>query len=182
MGIGIVKKGRVETVFGNIADQTDLSVIKDEILSVYRDVYKGVSGESAIYSTYGRYDILSLVPSLNVLRTIVPTALELVGLDPSKHKFKAWFNVCFEGEFLARHTHETTNHGYMVVTNYGSRTIFELEEMTVAFKNEPGQVLHLFGRYYHAVTPNPSKEPRITVAWDVLRKTDTNTKLIYYDL
>lgn len=183
MTLGLAKRGSTEYVFGNVADTIDLLKIRDEILTVYKDVYQGRSGEQAIYAVYGRFDILSLVPSLNILRTdLIPAALRLDGRDPADHKFKAWFNVCFEGEFLGRHVHETTNHGYMVITNYGSKTIFELEDSIVAFKNDPGQVLHLYGRYPHQVTPNPSKEPRITVAWDVLRKTDTETKLRYYDL
>ncbi len=183
MTLGIAKRGSTEYVFGNVANTVDLSTIRDEILAVYKDVYEGRSGEQAIYATYGRFDILALVPSLSFLRTdLIPKVLRLDGRDPSAHKFKAWFNVCFEGEFLARHVHETTNHGYMVITNYGSKTIFELEDAVVAFENEPGQVLHLYGRYPHRVTPNPSTEPRITVAWDVLKKTDTDTKLRYYDL
>ena len=182
MQIGIVKQNRIDTAFGNVAKDIDLQRIESEILSVYKDVYKVKHGEEAIYTVYGKYDILGLVPSLNVLRTdILPRVLRLHNLPPEDYKFKAWFNVCYEGEFLGRHIHETTNHGYMVVANYGSRTIFELEENTVVYKNEPGQVVHLFGRYWHAVTPNKSTKPRITVAWDVLHKEQSSDR-VYYDL
>lgn len=182
MPIGIVKQNRVETVFGNVSTEIDLQRVEAEILDAYHGVYGEKHGEEAIYATYGWYDILELVPSLQILRTtIVPTALSLHGLRPEDHKFKAWFNVCFEGEFLGRHVHEITNHGYMVITNYGSRTFFELEEKTVYYENKPGQVLHLFGRYWHGVTPNRSTKPRITVAWDVLRKDDPSRR-IYYDM
>jgi hypothetical protein len=182
MQIGLVKQNRVETVFGNIAEDVDLLQIKNEILGVYKDVYKEKSGEEAIYSVYGWYDILGIVPSLRFLQTdLLPKIVAFKGLDPAEYKFKAWFNVCFKGEFLARHVHDSTNHGYMVITNHGSRTIFELEEKTAVYENKPGQVVHMFGRYWHAVTPNKSTEPRISVAWDIFPK-EQESKRIYYDL
>lgn len=166
--------------FGNVSDVVDLNQIATEILSAYKTVYGSNSGEAAIYNTHGKYDILTVIPSLSVLYDIISECLRANDYDPTLYKFKAWFNVCHKDEYLKMHTHECTTHGYMVVSNTNCKTRFSAIEDFV-LDNKDGQVVNLFGRYRHGVEPNVTDRPRITVAWDCCLK-EYETEAIYYDL
>ena len=67
-------------------------------------------------------------------------------------------------------------HGHLTVATPGSNTGYEFENGdAIEIKNEPG-LLTLIGRagVMHYTTPNPTDEPRISMAFDLCRVPEMN--------
>ena len=67
-------------------------------------------------------------------------------------------------------------HGHLTVATPGSNTGYDFDNgETVEIENEPG-LLTLIGRagVMHYTTPNPSTEPRISIALDLCREPKLN--------
>jgi hypothetical protein len=93
------------------------------------------------------------------------------GLERSPVWVQCWENVLRRDGHLHKHAHNFFMHGHLTVATPGSRTGYEFESgELVEIENEPG-LLTLIGRagVMHYTTPNPSHEPRISIAFDLCR-------------
>jgi len=132
-------------------------------------------------SRFPYYNMLLLrdVSVIHIFRAIqrcYMTAAERQGLDMSPVWVQCWENVLRRDGHLHKHAHNFFMHGHLTVATPGSRTGYEFENgECVEIENEPG-LLTLIGQagVMHYTTPNPSNEPRISLAFDLCRGSDMN--------
>ncbi len=75
-----------------------------------------------------------------------------------------------------KQAHNFFMHGHLTVVTPGSRTGYQFDNgEVVEIENEPG-LLTLIGRtgVMHYTTPNPSDQPRISIAFDLCRAPHMN--------
>jgi hypothetical protein len=127
-------------------------------------------------SRFPFYNMLLLrdVSVIHIFRAIQRSFMvmaEKQGLDQSPVWIQCWENVLRRDGHLHKHAHNFFMHGHLTVTTPGSRTGYEFENgEAVEIENEPG-LLTLIGRagVMHYTTPNPSDQPRISIAFDLCR-------------
>ena len=99
------------------------------------------------------------------------TAAEQLGLDQSPVWVQCWENVLRRDGHLHKHAHNFFMHGHLTVATPGSNTGYEFDNGdALEIRNEPG-LLTLIGKagVMHYTTPNPSDQPRISIAFDLCR-------------
>lgn len=132
-------------------------------------------------SRFPYYNMLLLedVAVIHIFRAIQRcylTAAEHQGLDQSPVWVQCWENVLRRDGHLHKHAHSFFMHGHLTVATPGSNTGYEFENGdAIEIKNEPG-LLTLIGRagVMHYTTPNPTDEPRISMAFDLCRVPEMN--------
>lgn len=98
------------------------------------------------------------------------------GLDRSPVWVQCWENVLRRDGHLHKHAHNFFMHGHLTVATPGSNTGYEFANgEAIEIENEPG-LLTLIGQagVMHYTTPNPSDEPRISMAFDLCRVPHVN--------
>ena len=96
---------------------------------------------------------------------------EFQRLDQAPVWVQCWENVLRRDGHLHKHAHNFFMHGHLTVKTPGSRTGYEFGNgERVEIENEPG-LLTLIGKQgvMHYTTPNPTDEPRISIAFDLCR-------------
>jgi len=111
----------------------------------------------------------SLIQIFRAIQRCYITMAERQGLDQSPVWVQCWENVLRRDGHLHKHAHNFFMHGHLTVATPGSRTGYEFDDgEVVEIENEPG-LLTLMGHagLMHYTTPNPSDEPRISIAFDL---------------
>jgi len=132
-------------------------------------------------SRFPYYNMLLLQDTamINIFRAIqrcYMTAAEQQGLDRSPVWVQCWENVLRRDGHLHKHAHNFFMHGHLTVATPGSHTGYEFENgETLEIRNEAG-LLTLIGKpgVMHYTTPNPSDQPRISLAFDLCRAPHMN--------
>ena len=113
----------------------------------------------------------AMIHIFRAIRRCYMTAAEQQGLDQSPVWVQCWENVLRRDGHLHKHAHNFFMHGHLTVATPGSNTGYELDNGdALEIENEPG-LLTLIGRagVMHYTTPNPSDQPRISMAFDLCR-------------
>ena len=119
---------------------------------------------------------VSVIHVFRAIQRCYTTMAEYQKLEPSPVWVQCWENVLRRDGHLHKHAHNFFMHGHLTVATPGSRTGYEFESgEVVEIENEPG-LLTLIGRQgvMHYTTPNPSDQPRISIAFDLCRADDMN--------
>lgn len=122
----------------------------------------------------------SVIHIFRAIQRCYMTMAEHQGLDQSPVWVQCWENVLRRDGHLHKHAHNFFMHGHLTVATPGSRTGYEFENgECVEIENEPG-LLTLIGRagVMHYTTPNPSDEPRISLAFDLCREPAANNEML----
>jgi hypothetical protein len=93
-----------------------------------------------------------------------------VGGENESLWIQCWLNVHRRGQHLEVHRHLGFRaHGFFTVKADGTSTVFEIGEENFELEAKNGRLV-LIGRddVWHRVTPNPSDEPRVSIAFDLL--------------
>lgn len=128
-------------------------------------------------SRFPYYNMLLLqdVSVIHIFRAIqrcYMTMAEHRKLDRSPIWVQCWENVLRRDGHLHKHAHDFFMHGHLTVATPGSCTGYEFDNGDIVeIKNEPG-LLTLIGQsgVMHYTTPNPSDQPRISIAFDLCRE------------
>jgi len=136
-------------------------------------------------SRFPFYNMLLLrdIAVIHIFRAIqrcYMTAAGHQGLDQSPVWVQCWENVLRRDGHLHKHAHNFFMHGHLTVATPGSRTGYEFENgENVEIENEPG-LLTLIGQpgVMHYTTPNPSDQPRISLAFDLCRSPHMNNDIL----
>ena len=122
----------------------------------------------------------SVIHVFRAIQRCYMTMAEYQGLDQSPVWVQCWENVLRRDGHLHKHAHTFFMHGHLTVVTPGSRTGYEFETgERVEIENEPG-LLTLIGKagVMHYTTPNPSDEPRISIAFDLCREPTMNNEML----
>jgi hypothetical protein len=114
---------------------------------------------------------VSVIHIFRAIQRCYMTAADKAGLDKAPVWVQCWENVLRRDGHLHKHAHNFFMHGHLTVATPGSRTGYEFENgEVVEIENEIG-LLTLIGQagVMHYTTPNPSDEPRISLAFDLCR-------------
>lgn len=115
---------------------------------------------------------VSVIHIFRAIQRCYMTMAERQGLDRSPVWVQCWENVLRRDGHLHKHAHNFIMHGHLTVATPGSCTGYEFDNGDIVeIKNEPG-LLTLIGQsgVMHYTTPNPSDEPRISIAFDLCRE------------
>jgi hypothetical protein len=186
--------GDVPFCFYRFTDRLFLERLREICLAAEADILKlPVAGnwdreqsdqEMQQFGTTSRfpfYNMLLLkdVAMIHIFRAIQRcyiTMAERQKLDRSPVWVQCWENVLRRDGHLHKHAHKFFMHGHLTVVTPGSRTGYEFENgEVVEIENEPG-LLTLIGKpgVMHYTTPNPSDQPRISMAFDLCRSPHMN--------
>ncbi len=136
-------------------------------------------------SRFPYYNMLLLrdTAMINIFRAIqrwYSTAAERLGMERLPVWIQCWENVLRRDGHLHKHAHNFFMHGHLTVATPGSHTGYEFETgEALEIRNEPG-LLTLIGKpgVMHYTTPNPSDQPRISIAFDLCRPPDMNNDML----
>lgn len=163
-GLELTEMGKSPVIFGNLL--TSPVIDTDRMLLEIDECYNSSNGFSEHQQGLSNHSVYDYLPSLTPLRDVlIPFSLSMFGYDPSKFKITTWVNVFEKGRGLHEHIHPTPCHGYLVLRNNGTKTRFSAAEPFV-LDNNPGQFIHVNGRFRHRVGENTSDVTRVSVAWD----------------
>ncbi len=113
----------------------------------------------------------AMIHIFRAIRRCYVTAAEHQGLDQSPVWVQCWENVLRRDGHLHKHAHNFFMHGHLTVATPGSHTGYEFDNGEgLEIRNEAG-LMTLIGKpgVMHYTTPNPSDEPRISMAFDLCR-------------
>jgi len=113
----------------------------------------------------------AMIYIFRAIRRCYVTAAEHQGLDQSPVWVQCWENVLRRDGHLHKHAHNFFMHGHLTVATPGSHTGYEFDTGEgLEIRNEAG-LMTLIGKpgVMHYTTPNPSDEPRISMAFDLCR-------------
>lgn len=122
----------------------------------------------------------ALIHVFRAVQRCYMTMVEQQSLDQAPVWIQCWENVLRRDGHLHKHAHDFYMHGHLTVATPGSCTGYEFENgEAVEIENEPG-LLTLIGRagVMHYTTPNPSDEPRISMAFDLCREPQLNNRTL----
>jgi len=123
---------------------------------------------------------VSLIHVFRAIQRCYITMAKYQGLDQAPVWVQCWENVLRRDGHLHKHAHNFFMHGHLTVATPGSCTGYEFNNgEVIEIKNEPG-LLTLIGRsgVMHYTTPNPSTDPRISIAFDLCRGPDMNNQML----
>lgn len=159
----------------------------------YNDGGTGL-GKDSVTTRFARYNLLKFPdPSIAILKDMIRKEFNKFMNQIGAHKTQSdfflnkmyydpyivcWFNVLKEGENIKKHVHSNLGNafisGNICVDAEDTTTSYEMpyEQGVVEIENTPGH-LTLFPSYLpHWTSKNKSKNPRISVAFDIYAKKD----------
>jgi hypothetical protein len=122
----------------------------------------------------------ALIHIFRAIQRCYMSMAEHQGIDHAPVWVQCWENVLRRDGHLHKHAHDIFMNGPLTVATPGSRTGYEFENGEgVEVENEQG-LLTLIGRpgVMHYTTPNPSDEPRISIAFDLCREPELNNEML----
>ena len=122
----------------------------------------------------------AMIYVFRAIRRCYMTVAERQRLDQSPVWVQCWENVLRRDGHLHKHAHNFFMHGHLTVATPGSHTGYEFDTgEAIEIINEPG-LLTLIGQagVMHYTTPNPSDQPRISLAFDLCRAPQMNNETL----
>ncbi len=132
-----------------------------------------------IKSTYSDINAIRTLPKLDVILPYINFCVESIMQDSKSFYLKNWLNISPKNQRLPGHFHQGTYHGFWVINDTGTKTIYTLNDKEYAIDNSRGNFVFGPADVYHTLTPNNSDALRISLGFTVFTKSQVELQKKY---
>lgn len=134
-----------------------------------------------IKNTMSDKNAIRTLPILGEILPYINFCIEEVMQDKTKYYLKNWLNISPKSQRLPPHTHMGTYHGYWVINDTGTQTIYNIEGEDFPVDNFNGNFMFGPADVWHTLTPNTSDALRISLGFTVFTEQEIKEQEKYPD-
>lgn len=120
-----------------------------------------------IKNTMSDKNAIRTLPILGEILPYISFCIEEIMQDKTKYYLKNWLNISPRSQRLPPHTHMGTYHGYWVINDTGTQTIYNIDGEDFPVDNFTGNFVFGPADVWHTLTPNNSDALRISLGFTV---------------
>jgi hypothetical protein len=120
-----------------------------------------------IKNTMSDKNAIRTLPILGEILPYIIFCIEEVMQDKTKYYLKNWLNISPKSQRLPPHTHMGTYHGYWVINDTGTQTIYNIDDEDFPVDNFNGNFMFGPADVWHTLTPNTSDALRISLGFTI---------------
>ena len=140
---------------------------KDRSTNVADINYVELDDLDKIKNTLSDKNAMRILPVIQEILPYIIFCIEEVMQDKTKYYLKNWLNISPRSQRLPPHTHMGTYHGYWVINDTGTQTIYNIDGEDFPVDNFNGNFMFGPADVWHTLTPNNSDALRISLGFTV---------------
>ena len=134
-----------------------------------------------IKNTLSDKNAMRTLPVLQEILPFIKFCIEEVMQDKTKYYLKNWLNISPKSQRLPPHTHQGTYHGYWVINDTGTHTIYNIEGEDFPVDNFTGNFMFGPADVRHSLTPNNADALRISLGFTIFTEQEIRQQEKYPD-
>ena len=134
-----------------------------------------------IKNTMSDKNAMRILPILQEILPHINFCIEEVMQDKTKYYLKNWLNISPRSQRLPPHTHMGTYHGYWVINDTGTQTIYNIDGEDFPVDNFNGNFMFGPADVWHTLTPNNSDAFRISLGFTLFTEEQKEEQQKYPD-
>ena len=140
---------------------------KDRSTNVADINYVELDDLDKIKNTLSDKNAMRILPVIQEILPYIIFCIEEVMQDKTKYYLKNWLNISPRSQRLPPHTHMGTYHGYWVINDTGTQTIYNIDGEDFPVDNFNGNFMFGPADVWHTLTPNNSDALRISLGFTI---------------
>lgn len=132
-----------------------------------------------IKNTLSDTNAIRTLPVLQEILPFINFCVKEVMQDNKKYYLKNWLNISPKDQRLPPHTHMGTYHGYWVINDTGTQTIYNIEGEEFSIDNFTGNFVFGPADVWHALTPNKTDALRISLGFTIFNQEEFEAQRKY---
>lgn len=160
---------------------TDIFKKKDRSTNVADINYVELDDLDKIKNTLSDKNAMRTLPVIQEILPYINFCIEEVMQDRTKYYLKNWLNISPRSQRLPPHTHQGTYHGYWVINDTGTQTIYNIDGEDFPVNNFTGNFMFGPADVWHSLTPNNADALRISLGFTIFNQKQFDEQTKYND-
>jgi len=152
---------------------------KNNMTAVADKNYVELDDLDKIKNTMSDKNAMRLLPILQEILPFIKFCVEEVMQDKNRYFLKNWLNISPKSQRLPPHTHQGTYHGYWVINDTGTQTIYNIDDEDFPVDNFNGNFMFGPADVRHTLTPNPADALRISLGFTIFNEQEFREQAKY---